>query len=363
MDDLNIRKIKSLSGLYSHPDISKFIYNVLLHFETPVNLNYLEKKNKKNNVTNNIPNNVQNNVTNNFEKQFKESFKLYDNNYLKLNNSDNLDLSNHGTFEINNTFKINNENNFDLKNDNLNYLNNNIHNKYNINNELIDTLLYDHDEEKNDLFYKEEIQNSSNFFIFDNSEIVNFFKCNVFINNNNFLFISRYLEDKKSKYETILPIEYIQIYDNIILDKFVFNISFLEIISMNKDPLPQKLFQEIHNFLTGFEHFLKNVFIKCYNNNNLKKFIHKDIINSITNVVLFVFNDQFNSNSLSFKINLINRNIHKKDFEWIKTLKFDSNYLSQYIDLDINLITNYSMSMFIIINNILRFYIYETDLG
>ena len=42
------RRIEAISGMYSHPDISKFIYNVLLHFETPIvdnlikNINHIQ---------------------------------------------------------------------------------------------------------------------------------------------------------------------------------------------------------------------------------------------------------------------------------------------------------------------------------
>ena len=49
MSELNIRKAEALAGFYCHPDIIKFIYNVLLHFETPIVLDKLkEVKNEKN---------------------------------------------------------------------------------------------------------------------------------------------------------------------------------------------------------------------------------------------------------------------------------------------------------------------------
>ena len=38
------RRIEAISGMYSHPDISKFIYNVLLHFETPIVDNLIKLK-------------------------------------------------------------------------------------------------------------------------------------------------------------------------------------------------------------------------------------------------------------------------------------------------------------------------------
>ena len=43
MDEFTIRQIEAIIGLYSHPDVSKFIYIVLTNFETPVIEKYLKK--------------------------------------------------------------------------------------------------------------------------------------------------------------------------------------------------------------------------------------------------------------------------------------------------------------------------------
>jgi hypothetical protein len=43
MDEFTTRQTEAIIGLYSHPDVSKFIYTVLTNFETPVIEKYLKK--------------------------------------------------------------------------------------------------------------------------------------------------------------------------------------------------------------------------------------------------------------------------------------------------------------------------------
>jgi hypothetical protein len=43
MDEFTHRQVEAIMGLYSHPDVAKFIYTVLTNFETPVLEKYLKK--------------------------------------------------------------------------------------------------------------------------------------------------------------------------------------------------------------------------------------------------------------------------------------------------------------------------------
>jgi hypothetical protein len=43
MDEFTSRQVEAIMGLYSHPDVAKFIYTVLTNFETPVIEKYIKK--------------------------------------------------------------------------------------------------------------------------------------------------------------------------------------------------------------------------------------------------------------------------------------------------------------------------------
>ena len=43
MDEFTLRQVEAIMGLYSHPDVAKFIYTVLTNFETPVIEKYIKK--------------------------------------------------------------------------------------------------------------------------------------------------------------------------------------------------------------------------------------------------------------------------------------------------------------------------------
>ena len=387
MSELNIRKAEALAGFYCHPDIIKFIYNVLLNFETPIVLDKLkEVKNEKNsnNTAISIPimsiNNLLNdtgtspiinntNITNNstipvftFNSGIppitnnNSTFTTFNNgfNSNSTNNStipafkfntgispittNNLNISNNSAFSPFKTgFNTNNINNMNNSNNTINSnITNNINNINNTNNT-----------NKIDLYYTKNLNNATfekdALFIFDNKKINSdtelHFKCNVFKDEKNiihedvFLFASKYLKNTEhiKTYETQIPNNYIMCDENDVVNNYLFNLLNLCSIIIQCNENGEYIFNQIHLFLKGFEKLLTQVFIPCLNNYELKKYIHKDIIDSITLPVLFAFGNEFKYHNLSLKTRLINKKVSIQEFEWLKKLVLDKNLLLNFI--------------------------------
>ena len=378
MSELNIRKAEALAGFYCHPDIIKFIYNVLLHFETPIVLDKLkEVKNEKNSTNtaisipitsiNNLLNdtgtspiinntNITNNstipaftfntgnppITNNNSTftTFNTGFNSNNtnnstipaftfNNGISPITTNNLNISNNSAFSPFKTgFSTNNINNINNSNNTINTINTNITNN------TINT-------NKIDLYYTKNLNNTTfekdALFIFDNKKINTdtelHFKCNVFKDEDVFLFASKYLKnlDNIKTYETQIPNNYTICDENDVVNNYLFNLLNLCSIIIQCNENGEYIINQIHLFLKGFEKLLTQVFIPCYNHSELNKYIHKDIIDSITLPVLFAFGNEFKYHNLSLKTRLINKKVSIQEFEWLKKLVLDKNMLLNFI--------------------------------
>ena len=378
MNELNIRKAEALAGFYCHPDIIKFIYNVLLHFETPIVLDKLkEVKNDKSSTNTSITipitsiNNLLNdtNITNNSTIPaftFNSGIPPTTNNnsnFSTFNNGFNTNSTNNSTipaFTFNTgispitTNNLNISNNsafspfksgFNTNNNNINTNNNNNINTNNINN--INISNNTNNTNKIDLYYTKNLNNTTfekdALFIFDNKKINSItelhFKCNVFNDEKNtisddvFLFASKYLKNTEhiKTYETQIPNNYSICDENDVVNNYLFNLLNLCSIIIQCNENGEYIFNQIHLFLKGFEKLLTQVFIPCYNQSELNKYIHKDIIDSITLPVLFAFGNEFKYHNLSLKTRLINKKVSIQEFEWLKKLVLDKNMLLNFI--------------------------------
>ena len=351
MSELNIRKAEALAGFYCHPDIIKFIYNVLLNFETPIVLDKLkEVKNEKNsnNTAISIPimsiNNLLNDtgtspIINNTNITNNSTIPVFTfNSGIPPITNNNSTFSNNSAFSPFKTgFNTNNINNMNNSNNTINSnITNNINNINNTNNT-----------NKIDLYYTKNLNNATfekdALFIFDNKKINSdtelHFKCNVFKDEKNiihedvFLFASKYLKNTEhiKTYETQIPNNYIMCDENDVVNNYLFNLLNLCSIIIQCNENGEYIFNQIHLFLKGFEKLLTQVFIPCLNNYELKKYIHKDIIDSITLPVLFAFGNEFKYHNLSLKTRLINKKVSIQEFEWLKKLVLDKNLLLNFI--------------------------------
>jgi len=392
MSELNIRKAEVLAGFYSHPDILKFIYNVLLHFETPIVLDKLkEVKNEKNSTITSIsisipiPNTSINNLlndtgaaqiinnTNNTNNStipaftFNSSIPPTTNNNSTFptfntgfNTGFNTNITNNSTFPTFNTGfpSTTTANNLNISNNNNGFSNfktginpNNLNNTINtINTNITNNLNNTNNTNKIDLYYTKNLNNATfekdALFIFDNKKINSdtelHFKCNVFRDDKNitsedvFLFASKYLKntDNVKTYETQVHNNYTLCDENDVVNNYLFNLLNLCSIIIQCNENGEYIFNQIHLFLKGFEKLLINVFIPCYNHSELKKNIHMDIIDSITLPVLFAFGNEFKYHNLSLKTRLINKKVSVQEFEWLKKLVLDKNFLLNFIRED-----------------------------
>ena len=365
MNELNIRKAEVLAGFYSHPDILTFIYNVLLHFETPIVLDKLkEVKNEKTDIQSIINNaNIANiaNIANNSTIpafSFNSGIIPTTNNnstFPTFNtgfNTNSTNSTNNSTFPTFNTGltattnnNINNSNNGGFSTFKTGYNPNNINNINNIFNKNITNNI--NNTNKIDLYYTKNLHNTTfekdALFIFDNKKINTItelhFKCNVFKDEKNitsedvFLFASKYLKNTEQikTYETQIPNNYTICDENDVVNNYLFNLLNLCSIIIQCNENGEYIFNQIHLFLKGFEKLLIQVFIPCLNHSELKKYIHNDIIESITLPVLFAFGNEFKYHNLSLKTRLINKKVSVQEFEWLKKLVLDKNFLLNFI--------------------------------
>ena len=359
MSELNIRKAEVLAGFYSHPDIIKFIYNVLLHFETPIVLDKLkEVKNEKTEIQP-IINNA--NIANNSiipAFSFNSGIPPTTNNnstFPTFNTGFNTNITNNSIFPTFNTGltsttnnNINNSNNGGFSTFKTGFNPNNINN---INN-TINTNITNNTNNTNkiDLYYTKNLNNATfekdALFIFDNKKINSItelhFKCNIFKDEKNtisedvFLFASKYLKntDNGKTYETQVPNNYSICDENDVVNNYLFNLLNLCSIIIQCNENGEYIINQIHLFLKGFEKLLTNVFIPCFNHSELKKYIHNDIIDSITLPVLFAFGNEFKYHNLSLKTRLIEKKVSIQEFEWLKKLVLDKNFLLNFIRED-----------------------------
>lgn len=377
MNELNIRKAEVLAGFYSHPDILTFIYNVLLHFETPIVLDKLkEVKNEKNSTNTSISmpimaiNNLLNdtgtppimnntntitNTNNSIIPAFSfnsgipsttnnnSTFSTFNNGF---NTGFNTNITNNSTFPTfntgvpsatNNNINISNNSTFSQFKTGFNTNNTNITNNLNNTNKI-------------DVYYTKNLNNTTfekdALFIFDNKKINSItelhFKCNVFKDEKNiisedvFLFASKYLKNTEhiKTYETQIPNNYTLCDENDVVNNYLFNLLNLCSIIIQCNENGEYIFNQIHLFLKGFEKLLTHVFIPCFNDSELKKYIHNDIIDSITLPVLLAFGNEFKYHNLSLKTRLINKKVSIQEFEWLKKLVLDKNFLLNFIRED-----------------------------
>jgi hypothetical protein len=344
MDDITKRRIEGLIGIYSHPDVTKFILTVLHNFETPVHEQYLKKNILTNNILKNnfIPNTQQNNTFNFLPNtQQNNTFSFLPNNnatnsFIPNNNVTNSFIPNNVTNTVTNSFIPNNNVTNTVTNSFIpNNLTNTVTNSFipnNVTNTVTNSFIPNTQQNNANL-----IIDINNMFLFT-KEIIEKktelkLKCSIANNcsDDNIIFISK----KNGDNDVILPKEYKwnENEKNILNDHFINIINFKNISNYN-DEYTMNLFIKTHNFILSFEKLLTNNLIPCLNNEKYSKLINNEIIESITVPVLIAFEQEFNNSPYSLMLNLQNNKLLDNYNKYIENLCFNKEEILKIIGSD-----------------------------
>ena len=365
MDDITIRRIEAIIGIYSHPDIPKFILNVLTNFETPVSSQFLKKNTKSNNshqLQNNKSNLQQIPNVNQFQQninQFQPNINQFPvNNQFQISNANQFQTNNGNQFQTNNgnQFQTNNGNQFSNLFQQNTHLNTNTqaNNFSQLNTQVNNNLQFNSNQLDNNSFQFNNTNNNETIFAV-NKEVIDKkpnikLKCSMAFYNDKELNISNkmFISKKNGDSEVILPANYVwEENEKIVLDNYLTNIINLRYIASQNDENNKTIFLNIHTFLQCFEKLLKEVMIPCINNDKLSKLVNENILNSITLPVLIAFENEFLNSHYSIMLYLIkNDSIKENLIKFLDNLNFDKVNILEVIDQKELIIDNLLFNIF-----------------
>jgi hypothetical protein len=356
-NELLIRKMECIYGLYSHPDVAKFIFNVLLQYEEEKSSNGIPFG-KFDDIYNN-----KNIPTYNFNQPIY-SFGNNMNTGNSFGNNMNTGNSFGNTMNTGNSFgnTMNTGSSFGnsiITGSSINTETNVFNSNYSNNNSNIGIETIQNDNNNYDLNFC----NSMNTFIDNNLNKKNIFNENsIYKNKNNELYINDYLNFKiifafdvvtydflifnknnnKTNYTAFKNYKtkknLIWLDDNYIFEKIILNLPFIQTLILNND---NSLLEQIHYFLKGFEKFLLEIFIPSNKSRIFMEYIKK----FISLPVLMAFSNEFENTIFSYKYYLMrNNNINVTFYQkYIKDKNIYLKYMENYekeIDYFLNIMNN-----------------------
>ena len=295
MDEFTNRQVEAIMGLYSHPDVAKFIYTVLTNFETPVIEKYIKKNVEVSPFMQKCMSSDQSFTPSWQNKKLTPPPLTRSHAISFLPGYQPIDMT-HGGFAIPGPTA---PGGFAMPGPTApgGFA---IPGQPNIKSEANQIFIFTKD------------------MIDKKSEIT--FKCSIAYNDitNKKMFISK----KYQGNDVILPENYVWKND----DEFIFNSYILPLFRLGGTVDKAGLY-EIHLFLYCFEDLLKNVLVPCINQNENGM---EKIVEAITIPVLLAFEKEFMNSK--YRINLFLMTKYSMDANSFKYLNLNDSYILERIE-------------------------------